>query len=191
MKIYTRLGDFGETDLFDGQRVEKTNARVVAFGTLDEANAVLGVAISAWDASADANHVDVQHILLACQRLLFVAGSDLASPLETTEYVVPRIIQEDILWCESVIDRITELLPELRAFILPGGVPTAAAVQLARTIVRRAERDALAVIGAGCALNPFLIPLLNRMSDLLFTVGRRANQVCNVSEAEWNANIRR
>lgn len=191
MKIYTRLGDFGETDLFDGQRVEKNNVRVAAFGTLDEANAVLGVAISAWDASADYDHLDIQNILLACQRLLFVAGSDLASPLETTAYVVPRITQEDTLWCESVIDRITDLLPELRAFILPGGVPTAAAVQLARTIVRRAERDALFVLGAGCELNPFLIPLLNRLSDLLFTVGRRANQICNVSEAEWTTSIRR
>lgn len=182
MRIYTKTGDSGETDLFDGQRVAKSDSRIDLLGAIDEANAWLGVAAAHLEL-ADVLDAWLRETIDALQRRLFVAGGDVASPRETTTWDVPRIVSDDIEWCEAVIDKCTEQLPELRAFILPGGTHCAAALHGARTVIRRAERIAVATLA-----NPddaSMLIFLNRSSDLLFTLARFANWSAGVSEPEW------
>ncbi len=184
MRIYTRTGDSGETDLFDGQRVAKSDARIELLGAIDEANAWLGVATTQLN-SEDMLDKWLIETINALQKRLFIAGGDVASPRETTTWDVPRILPDDTTWCESEIDRCTEQLPELRAFILPGGTPCAAALHGARTVIRRAER--IAVVSFDNQSSSELLIFLNRCSDLLFTLARFANYMAGVKEAEWSS----
>ena len=188
MRIYTKTGDAGETDLFDGQRVSKSDARIELLGAIDEANAWLGVAVANLTTD-DVLYTWFRETLIAVQRRLFVAGGDVAAPRETTTWDVPRITSADTEWCEEVIDRCTAQLPELRAFILPGGTPCAAGLHGARTVIRRAERIAVAMLG-----NPedtAILIFLNRCSDLLFTLARMANLIDGNSDTEWTGEQRR
>ena len=188
MRIYTKTGDAGETDLFDGQRVSKADARIDLLGAIDEANAWLGVANAYLDVN-DVLDSWMSDKIIAVQRRLFVAGGDIAATRETTTWDVPRLNQADIDWCESVIDLCTEQLPELRVFILPGGTMCASALHGARTVIRRAERVAVRTLTDPCDAK--VLVFLNRCSDLLFTLARFSNHSAGVSETEWQDENRR
>lgn len=179
MKIYTRTGDAGETGLFDGTRVAKSDARVDAYGEVDELNAWLGVVRAAG--------VDrqVDQMLVCLQRDLFALGSRLADPSHRIAGRVTRATlgDDDVARLEGWIDSFEQELPPLRRFILPGGVPAGAALHLARTVCRRAERRIVA-LGPG-AVEPVLIAYINRVSDLLFELARVVNARAGAAETEW------
>lgn len=169
-KIYTRGGDHGETSLGDGTRVAKSSARVAALGDVDEANAALGVARLHVDAAVDA-------LLARIQNDLFDLGADLCVPIHEGAAPALRITQGQVDWLEAQIDRLNADLPALTSFILPAGVPGAASVHMARTVVRRAERVVVHLLETpGDAVNRLVLVYLNRLSDLLFVLARIVNE---------------
>lgn len=172
MKIYTRTGDEGTSGLYSGERLSKADIRFEALGAVDELNAAIGVA------RAGELHPDIDAMLRRTQELLFELGADLATTGDTST----RIGADDVAWLEEQIDRMTAILPELRAFILPSGHPAAAAIHAARAICRRAERIAVDV--ATCNASTAL-PFLNRLSDFLFTAARFQNHLAGVIEESW------
>lgn len=173
-KIYTRTGDDGTTGLVDGSRVAKSDARMTAIGDVDEANSAIGIAVVAIDAIPDAQSVA---ILRRIQNELFDLGADLATPGEdyTPSDMALRITEGQVARLETEIDAMNDRLQPLTSFILPGGDAAAAALHLARAIVRRAERSAVAAT-ATVALNPATLRYLNRLSDHLFVFSRLLNQ---------------
>ena len=179
MKIYTRTGDSGDTALFDGTRVPKSDSRVGAYGELDELNAWLGFVVANLT-QADVS-VQLQHI----QRDLFAIGSRLADPRHRiAERVTKAVIsREDISRLEGWIDAFEQELEPLRRFILAGGTPAGAALHVARTVCRRAER-AMVALGDD-AFEPELLQYVNRLSDLLFTMARAVNHRAGVTELPW------
>lgn len=180
MKIYTRTGDSGETGLFDGTRVSKADARVAAYGEVDELNASLGFCRA--DAGLDAQLASMlEHI----QRDLFALGSRLADPAKKIADRVTKaaVGTDDVLRLEGWIDQLEAELPPLRRFILAGGTPAAAALHVARTVCRRAER-AMVALGDE-AFEPELLVYVNRLSDLLFVMARAVNHRARVAETEW------
>ena len=170
-KIYTRGGDKGETSLGDGERVKKHGLRVSAYGTVDEANAVVGLARlhtrNLTDASSDA-------MLSRIQNDLFDLGADLCTPPSADETHALRIVQSQIDRLEQEIDNMNASLQPLQSFVLPGGTPLAAYLHLARTVSRRAERDMTALAEAE-PVNPLAIAYINRLSDHLFVLSRYVN----------------
>jgi cob(I)alamin adenosyltransferase len=178
VKIYTKTGDLGETSLFDNTRVSKSDRRVDAYGEVDEVNACLGAARSA---GVDA---DIGSLIETLQKSLFALGARLADPSARIAARVTKaaIGEADITRLEEAIDRLETELPPLRAFILPGGSPAGAALHLARTVCRRAERRAVAL---GDEVEPFVVVYLNRLSDLLFVMARAVNHRAGVPETEW------
>ena len=166
-KIYTRTGDKGTAGLVDGSRVSKAGARMQAIGDVDEANAALGVAIAAL------SDEDLARQLRRIQNELFDLGADLATPADdfTPNEMTLRIVQPQIDRLELEIDRMNQRLEPLKSFILPGGSAGAAHLHLARTIVRRAERSAVAA-SRHVPLNPLARVYLNRLSDHLFVLAR-------------------
>ncbi|MFI4915840.1 MAG: cob(I)yrinic acid a,c-diamide adenosyltransferase [Phycisphaerales bacterium JB060] len=181
-KIYTRTGDDGTTGLGDGSRVAKAVSRVDAYGTTDEANAALGLAIIACrDAGEPA--AGLVSILESVQHDLFDCGADLCTPIKDDgkEGERLRVVPSQIERLEALIDRFNDDLEPLTSFVLPGGTPSGAALHLARTIVRRAERLAAATLEAEPdETNADVIRYLNRLSDLLFVLGRVANPTGDV-----------
>ena len=183
MKIYTRKGDAGRTKLFGGLEVSKHDARVAAYGTLDELNASLGMAL-ALDPGGELGTAD----LVRVQEDLFVLGSRLAAARPEREIergTIPALNPERIADLEAWIDRLDEELPALTAFVLPGGCSTGAQLHVARTVCRRAEREATALIDDDPALSDNLIPYVNRLSDLLFTLARAVNHRAGQPETMW------
>ncbi len=179
MPLYTKTGDRGDTGLFDGTRVTKADARVDAYGEVDELNACIGLARAEI---ADAAMSDeLAHI----QRDLFALGARLADPAAKIAARVTKaaITPEDIDRLEGLIDRYDGQVPPLRRFILPGGCPAGAALHVARTVCRRAERRMVG-LGAG-AYEPDLLIYMNRLSDLLFVIARVTNHRAGVPELEW------
>jgi cob(I)alamin adenosyltransferase len=170
-KIYTRTGDGGETGLVDGSRALKSDPRLIAMGEVDEANSAIGVALVHLPPESEA-----AAMLGRTQNELFDLGADLATPGEdfTASEMVLRIVQSQIDRLEREIDAMNATLSPLTSFILPGGERAAAHLHLARAIVRRAERAAVAAAGI-CALNPLALTYLNRLSDHLFTLCRVIN----------------
>ena len=166
-KIYTRTGDGGTTGLVDGSRLSKAAPRLAAIGDVDEANSAIGVALTALDQSAIA--ADLRTI----QNDLFDLGADLATPGDdfAPSDTVLRIVPAQVVRLERGIDALNAALPPLASFILPGG--TAASLHLARAIVRRAERAAVAIEGG---INPQALAYLNRLSDYLFVAARAVNE---------------
>lgn len=170
-KIYTRTGDAGTTRLASGQEVSKTNARVSAYGAVDELNAILGLARLH---SAQNDRIDA--MLGRIQNELFDLGADLATPLEPApKWEALRIIASQVERLEQEIDRMNESLKPLDSFILPGGSPLSTYLHLGRTVCRRAERDAVVLMETGEKVNPDAVRYLNRLSDHLFVAARRAN----------------
>lgn len=181
MKVYTRTGDDGTTGLFAGGRVSKSHPRVESYGTVDELNSVLGLARSATDDPA------LDAILADLQNELFRLGADLATPL-TDKPDKPHVLRMPAgaaTRLEAVIDACETDLTPLTNFILPGGCVAAAHVHHARTVARRAERLTVAFAESGERLNPEIVTYLNRLSDLLFVLGRWANQRAGAAEVIW------
>jgi cob(I)alamin adenosyltransferase len=175
-RIYTRLGDAGETHLGDMSRVPKTHARIEAYGDVDELNAQMGVTLNVE--GLPANYADwLRHV----QNDLFDVGADLSVPEseETRERL--RVRPEQTTWLEERCDEVNADLPKLRSFLLPGGTPAAAHLHVCRTVCRRAERRALLVEDA----NPEVVRYLNRLSDLLFILSRGANAAAGGDEPLW------
>ena len=166
-RIYTRGGDRGETSLGDGSRVSKLDCRIGAFGTVDELNAHLGIALAGELPEA------FRPLLERVQNELFDVGADLAVPYGIGDGRL-RVEQGQIDGLEQACDRFNAELPELRSFVLPGGTAAAARLHVARTVCRRAEREAL-LAAQELELNPLVLVYLNRLSDLLFILARAAN----------------
>ena len=179
VKIYTKTGDHGETSLFDGTRVAKTDPRVVAYGDIDEVQAALGVC------AASRLDPELAHIVVSLQRDLFALGARLADPSHRIAPRVSKVHIDDasVARLEGWIDQLEATLPALRHFILAGGSPAGAALHLARTVCRRAERSALAL--GGDSPDSVVLVYLNRLSDLLFVMARAANHRAGFPETEW------
>jgi cob(I)alamin adenosyltransferase len=179
VKIYTRTGDSGDTALFDGTRVQKSDARVAAYGDLDELNAWLGLVIASLDDG------DVAPKLRQIQRDLFAIGSRLADPSHRIAGRVRKAVVsgDDVARLEGWIDALDGELSMLRRFILAGGSPAGASLHVARTVCRRAERSMVAL--GEQAFEIELLQYVNRLSDLLFTMARAVNQRAGLPEAEW------
>ncbi len=177
MKIYTKTGDRGETGLFGGPRVRKDDARIEAYGTVDELNAALGVVRAAGPT------VEVDRELERVQNDLFDVGAELATP-DPSAHGIQTVTLEQIERLERYIDSLELTLGPLTAFILPGGGPAAAHLHLARCICRRAERRTVALCGLAKVSDQVVI-YLNRLSDLLFVMARVENQAANISDVQW------
>ena len=179
-RIYTRGGDLGETSLGDGHRVAKHNARVAAYGTVDELNAALGVA------RLHSSDVVWDTWLVRIQNDLFDVGADLCVPPPPEDDEKHRsrlrVSPEQVAWLEQSIDEINETLPALTSFVVPGGTPLSAHLHVARTICRRAERDVVE-LAAQEPVKREVITYLNRLSDLLFVLARAGNG--DGGETKW------
>jgi cob(I)alamin adenosyltransferase len=187
MKIYTRSGDAGETALFGGGRVSKDHYRVAAYGTVDELNATLGVAV------ASVADEQIRGRLEVLQHDLFAIGANLATlqPDEGSERNphLPNIPEERVAEMEAWIDEATSELPPLREFVLPGGTPGGAALHVARTVCRRAERSVVH-LGTIEPVDEAIVPYLNRLSDTFFTLARLENHRSGSGDVTWKKNPR-
>lgn len=175
--MYTRRGDKGKTSLYGPARVWKDDPRVEAYGTIDELNSLLGVVVSGLKDRA------VALSLKEVQRMLFVAGGDAASDLRGTQKV-RRISAADTARVEEMTDKLTARLPSLANFILPGGSPSSAMLQLARTVCRRTERRILTA-SKSYEMNPELLSFFNRLSSYLFNLSRWINRKSDKKDDIW------
>lgn len=182
MKIYTKTGDKGETSLIYGHRIPKDSIRVETYGTIDEANSMIGLAV-AYLRGVPFRTEDLLVQLMAIQRALFDLGRDLATPVEKVQEKGYHVRTEHVESLEAYIDSFDEEVPPLTRFILPGGHQAAAALQVARTITRRAERVAVS-LSKEESVNPEVQRYLNRLSDYLFVAGRAINYRAGVHEPE-------
>ena len=181
MKIYTRTGDDGGTALFGGGRVPKAHARVEAYGTVDELNAVVGMAI------AQVGDREIGDRLRTVQHDLFTLGADLATPPARAgrkRPATPALPSARVAEMERWMDEADEELPPLTAFVLPGGAAGSATLHLARTVCRRAERSVVSLMDSD-PVSEGIIPYLNRLSDLLFTFARLENHRSGLPDVEW------
>ena len=176
MKIYTKTGDAGETGLFGGGRVPKDDPRVQAYGHVDELNATLGFAAALDPAGFESE------FLQSVQRDLFTIGAELATPAAAR--VRDHVQAERVSAIEQVIDKHEATLAPLKNFILPGGTPKAAALHVARTVCRRAER-AVVTLARDEQTNPTIVHYLNRLSDLLFVLARSVNKQAGRADIVW------
>jgi cob(I)alamin adenosyltransferase len=183
--LYTRGGDRGETGLYGSRRVPKDSLRVEAYGTIDELNSCLGVAIAECDGQIAA-------ALRAVQAKLFTAGADLATDSKEIEEreqktkKIPRISRSDTAELEEMIDALQTKLPPLKSFILPGGTRLSAAIHLSRAVCRRAERRVIE-LGRSEPINQEMVPFLNRLSTYLFNLAREANLLEGKNDELWKA----
>jgi len=180
MKIYTKTGDKGETGLFGGERVPKNSPRIEAYGTIDELNAFIGLAVT------EVKDESVKELLVKIQSQLFTVGSDLATPdtEKNKKLNIERTPAEYYKEAEEAIDKYNEKLEELKSFILPGGGKAAAMLHVCRTIARRAERVVVALKDTVNISDNILI-FLNRLSDLFFVLSRYENAVSGIPDVEW------
>ena len=176
VKIYTKTGDAGETGLFGGGRVPKDDPRVRAYGDVDELNAMLGFGVAL--APEEFERETFQTI----QRDLFSIGAELATP--NPAKLRASVTADQVSALEQVIDKYEATLPPLKNFILPGGTPKAAALHLARTTCRRAERSVV-TLGRDQQISPLIIHYLNRLSDLLFVLARAVNKQAGRADIAW------
>ncbi|MFP6572110.1 MAG: cob(I)yrinic acid a,c-diamide adenosyltransferase [Vicinamibacterales bacterium] len=179
MPLYTGVGDRGTTALFDGTIVSKADGRVMAYGEVDELNAIIGLAHSVGLPES------LQEMAIAIQRDLFAVGARLANPSsQIAERVSKTVIDgSHVSRLERCIDELDDSLPKLRRFILPGGSHVGAVLHHARVVCRRAERR-IVTLGVE-SLDPQLVRYMNRLSDLLFVMARTANETAGSKELEW------
>jgi cob(I)alamin adenosyltransferase len=177
-RIYTRAGDAGATSLGDGTRVPKTNPRIGAYGTVDELNSFVGLALAASDLPDE-----FRPWLEGIQNDLFDLGADLSVPLENERERL-RVDEKQVEALEAHCDRVNERLEPLRSFVLPGGTEAAARLHVARAVCRRAERLVVA-LAEDRSVNPRALAYLNRLSDLLFILARAANAAEEAPEPLW------
>ena len=180
MKIYTKTGDKGETGLFGGERVSKNNLRLNAYGSIDELNSFLGLAIFEVKSS------EIKDVLNDLQNKLFVLGSDLATPEteKNKKLNITRLPDSYISDTEQAIDKYEAQLDELKNFILPGGCKGSALLHICRTISRRAEREVVALKNTEY-IGENIIIFLNRLSDLFFVLSRFENKYSNIPDTKW------
>jgi cob(I)alamin adenosyltransferase len=177
-RIYTKTGDKGETSLIGGIRVPKHHLRIEAYGTVDELNSYIGLIIDAYQQK------DKSHILYEIQDRLFTIGSDLASDPEKSKMKIPDLLESDIELLEKEIDRMDDILPPLKSFILPGGTIVASHCHVARCICRRAERIVVH-LSSETLVHEIVIRYLNRLSDYLFTFARFVVHEAGATETPW------
>ena len=183
-RIYTRTGDLGATGLIGGTRVPKSHIRIEAYGTIDELNSFTGMARD------QLQHEDSRKALLEIQDRLFTIGSALASdPEKEIKMALPALNVEDIRFLEEEIDRMDDLLPPMRSFILPGGNTAVSSIHIARCVCRRAERHCVGMQHAGEPLSPGIIIYLNRLSDYFFTLARFIAMETGAEEIPWKARV--
>lgn len=180
MKIYTKTGDKGETGLFGGERVSKSNLRLNAYGTIDELNSFLGLAV------IEVTNIEVKNIIQDLQNKLFVLGSDLAAPEteKNKKLKITRLPDSYIIETEQAIDKFDAQLDELKNFILPGGSKGSAVLHICRTISRRAEREIVALKNTD-HIGENIVIFLNRLSDLFFVLSRFENKYSNIPDTKW------
>ncbi len=179
MKIYTKTGDGGETSLFGGRRVSKDDLRIETYGTIDELNAILGLAYSFADSD------EIKNLISQLQNDLFKVGADLATPSDKINS--SKIVRTDEIMVremEGEIDRIDAIVPDLKNFILPGGSKAASYLHFARTVCRRAERRLIALTSSE-EINEQVKVYLNRLSDYLFILARYENFISGTPEVDW------
>lgn len=199
MKLYTKAGDEGKTSLFNGTKVMKNDLRVVAYGEIDELNAILGIISSKLENMLDNYEfiegadtaIDFQKVKqevatvntagITIQKLLFELGSELANP----DTSVARITTDNVSYLEELIDAATAATPKLQAFILPGGTEVAVFMHLARTVTRRTERSIIALQQVN-PINKQILIFINRLSDLFFAWARYLNYLTGTDEVEWH-----
>lgn len=186
-RIYTRTGDAGRTRLATGEPVSKSDGRVEAYGAVDETNACIGMARLHTGADAE-----LDAMLGRIQNELFDLGADLAAPPkpDEAEGQALRIVESQVARLEREIDAMNDALPALKTFILPGGTPAAVALHLARTVCRRAEREAVRLVESGAPVSQPALRYLNRLSDFLFVAARWANDRGR-TEVFWEAGATR
>jgi cob(I)alamin adenosyltransferase len=182
MKIYTKTGDKGQTSLLGGTRVPKHHIRIEAYGTVDELNSFLGLI---RDQETDEHSTSV---LLEIQDRLFTIGSSLASDPEKSKVKIPVLDEKDILFLEGEIDKMNEILPEMRSFILPGGHPTVSYCHISRCVCRRAERNIIA-LSEESFVNDLVVKYLNRLSDYLFVLARYFGHKLKAKEFPWKPRL--
>ena len=173
-RIYTKTGDDGTTSLGDMSRTSKNDPRLEAYATVDEANSAIGVVLALGGIKDD----EITKLLVRIQNDLFDVGADLCTPIIDNPTVEPlRVLESQIDYLEKQIDKYNESLQPLRTFVLPSGTPASALMHVARTVVRRAERNTWhAIHSFGGGVNPVTAKYLNRLSDLLFVLARTANK---------------
>ena len=186
-KVYTKTGDGGETALVGGTRVPKNHQRIMAYGTVDELNAILGVVVAnARQTAALASHLEhVEPALLRIQNHLFNVGADLATLPEHRWAGMIRVGNTDVDWLESEIDSLNENLEPLQEFILPGGGLVSTFCHQARTVCRRAERESMFLLESS-EPDYGVLTYLNRLSDYLFVLGRWIAKASGESETYWS-----
>ena len=180
MKIYTKTGDLGETSLLGGKRVKKSNPRIDAYGTVDELNSYIGLLISLDDQE------DRKKLLAQIQNNLFVMGSHLACASDKKTDNLPVLENSSIIELENQIDEMTNLLPEMKNFILPGGNQHISFCHIARCVCRRAER-CVVELNEIEKVESILIQYLNRLSDYIFVLARKIGQETNTPEIPWKS----
>ncbi len=178
MKIYTKTGDEGQTSLLGGTRVPKSNDRIEAYGTVDELNSYLGLVC---DQEVNTSR---RELLKEIQDRLFTLGSSLAADPARNTTVLPDLLESDITLLEKEMDVMNTHLPELRAFILPGGHPAVSFCHVARTVCRRAERQVIR-LSQSESVDEMIIKYLNRLSDYLFVLARRMAYELGIEEVKW------
>lgn len=183
-RIYTKTGDKGTTSLIGGTKVSKSHIRIESYGTVDELNSWIGVV---RDHIA---HTGLKEELKEIQDRLFTIGSSLAcDPERETRLKIPDLHQADIASLEKAMDRMTEALPEMKAFVLPGGHPAVSFAHVARCVCRRAERICVALQDEGMEIEALVLQYLNRLSDYLFVLARQVGQLASAEEIQWKPRI--
>ena len=178
MKIYTKTGDEGSTSLIGGSRLKKDHDKIEAYGTVDELNAWIGLLGDAPE------NIQRKEILKEIQDRLFTIGSELASESGQNKKQLPDLLEQDVVFLENLMDEMDEVIPTLRAFVLPGGHTLVSQTHIARTVCRRAERQVIR-LGNSEEVNPLIIRYLNRLSDYLFVLSRKITQEQNAEEIAW------
>lgn len=178
MKIYTKTGDKGQTSLIGGTRVPKHHIRIEAYGTVDELNSYIGLIRDQEIAE------NLKKTLIEIQDRLFTIGASLASDPEKSKMKIPDLHESDIVLLENEIDRMNEVLPEMRSFVLPGGHTTVSFCHLARCVCRRAERNTIH-LSERSFVAELVTKYLNRLSDYLFVLSRKLAQDLKATEISW------
>ncbi|MFY9871493.1 MAG: cob(I)yrinic acid a,c-diamide adenosyltransferase [Candidatus Nitrosopolaris sp.] len=190
MKIYTKTGDKGETGLIDGNRISKGNPRIVAYGTVDELNSNIGMAISSLGLKNKDLFLDLINIMTRVQHDLFIIGSDLADPRyppgKKNQFSTPRMDENLTLALEDAIDKFEMELEPITFFILPGGSIEASLLHVARTVSRRAEIT-VTLLSKDQIINPIVLAYLNRLSDFLFVAARLINKRLGIKDIAWRS----
>lgn len=193
MKIYTKTGDKGETGLIGGKRISKGDPRIVAYGSVDELNSNIGIAISSLTVKDRDLFLDLINIMTCIQSELFIVGSDLADPRypagNQNQYQTPRTEENMASALEDAIDKFETELEPITFFILPGGSIEASLLHITRTIARRAE-IAATLLSKDQIINPIVLVYLNRLSDFLFVAARLINKRLGIKDVAWRPSER-